>query len=313
MHLQRDIAVCAIIACLVAALTGCTGSNSQAQVSHTPSPSPTESVGTRPASQLNQLVVHRGGYYVRWRPGAATSPVRILPDRLMPALSLAASDHQLYWLQGIKQSAFGTLIRSMPSDGRRPITVARVGAAFGLAVSGDYVYWGAPGAIGRVSIDGTRAQRRFLVIPRQKSGDIANGLAADENYLYISQCFNGRIGRIPLNVREPHPRVDWIIHTDTCPQDIAVSDGYIYWGGNDGTSEGVIGRATLEGGRPNESWTRIRSAAGPFDIAVANGFVYWVWGGIAGAPSFLGRVSIDGGGISRKVLTVGSGPIAAIE
>ena len=301
----RPLGVCLLALGLIT--TACTTSAPERQPSP---PVASKQVGAPGSPNTGQLVLSLGDQYVRWTPGSRPQP--ILPVKRMSALDLASAGHRLYWLQGYRGRVFATAIRSASDTGRHPITLSpNVGAAVGLAATRTHVYWGSPRAIGRLSVDGGQVERRWLVLPPTPSGDIQSGMATDGRYLYLSQCDNGRIGRVPLSAENPEASVEWIIHTDTCPQDLAVSGGYLYWSGNTHGGRGVIGRATIDGAAPDATWAQPRTNA--IYLAVADGFIYWQWCvcGFRGAPSFLGRIGLDGTKFTRKVRTIGAGPIAA--
>ena len=268
--------------------------------------------------RAQQLVFPMGRFFVRKTPGSQRRPARILPIRQMSATNIDAFGHRIYWLNR-DQKTFKVTVRSVASTGAHPRTlVRRVGFAAVLAASRQHVYWDASNgsAISRVAVDGSRVQRRWLVgIRRQSSGDIVDGLATDRRFLYLSQCFSGRIGRVPLNARPRNRHVEWIVRgINTCPQNMTVSGGFIYWAGFTRSGAGVIGRAPVAGGPTKQTWTRIRTSAGPSFLAAINGFIYWDWGGSPdGAPSFVGRISENHTKFTRKFRRIGPWPITAVS
>ena len=273
-------------------------------------PATPSSVATSGPSQVEQLVLQIGRHYVRWTP-ASNRPTRILPARRMQAQAIASSGDRIYWLHRSPRSA-AISIQSISANGHRPVTlVENVGSfAITIAATRRHVYWGsATGAIGRVAIDGSRLQRRWLAAGQ-------DGLTTDGRFLYLSQCFRGRIGRVPLTGPTRNRQIEWIVQgSNTCPQALAVDGGFVYWAGftRRGAGPGVIGRAPVDGGVPEDTWTDVETFNGPISLATADGFVYWDWGGTPNsAPSFLGRVNVDGSGFTRKVRRIGPGPITTI-
>lgn len=269
--------------------------------------------------RTQQLVFPKRGFYLRLTPGSGRRPARILPVEQMEPEAMAGSGHRVFWLQQFRQTTFGSSIRKVSVTGQHPITlVRRVHGAFLLAATRHHVFWATSGAIGRVSVDGSRVQRRWLVgIRRQADGIIVDGMATDRRFLYLSQCFRGRIGRVPLAARPRHRQVEWIVRgIDTCPAHLEVSGGFIYWSGDTktGAGPGVIGRAPSAGGAPTQIWTRIRSFGGPLSIVAVNGFVYWDWS--TSGPNgkhFIGRVSDHGTRFVRKLRRVSLYPITAVS
>ncbi len=281
------------------------------------SPSATESeeraVATR---QAPQLVLQSGRFYVRWSPRENRPAARIASVRDMRALDIASAGQRLYWRHEVKKP-IDSSIRRVSLTGRHQRTLLRrSGPMLDLAATREFVFWGAPGAIGRASVDGTRVRRTWLAFSRPGRGQIEDGLATDGRFLYLSQCVRGRIGRVALSARPAQRRVEWIVRTDTCPGPLAVDGGFVYWAGFSRTGEGVIGRAPAAGGSPDNTWTPVRTFEGPNDVAVAGDFVYWTWGGSGARASrkyFLGRVRVDGTNFDRMVRNVGGSLITAIN
>jgi hypothetical protein len=310
-----------LLGCLLAVSMASTGvvTASQAAVSESTSAVALErsEASTTPV-RGQQLVFPNGRFYVRVTPGLHRRPARILPIRRMSATAIDGFGRRIYWLNR-DQRTFDVTLRRVSSAGRHPrILVRRMGLPAILAASRRHVYWDQGGAIGRVAVDGTRIQRHWLEgIRRQASGEILDGLATDRRFLYLSQCFRGRIGRVPLDARPRHRQVEWIVRgIDTCPQDLEVSGDFIYWTGftRSGAGPGVIGRAPIAGGAPTQVWTNVRAFGGPLSLAVVNGFIYWDWGTSGPrAKDFVGRVRLDGKRFTRKFRRIGPWPIAAVS
>lgn len=276
-----------------------------------------EPAATATAIRAQQLVftTAQGRFYVRSTPGVHRRPARILPTRQMSATAIDSFGHRIYWVNRAPRT-FDQTIRRVSSTGGHPRTlVRRLGLVSILTASRRHVYWDRGGAISRVAVDGSQIQRHWLVgVRRQASGDILDGLATDRRFLYLSQCFRGRIGRVPLNARPRHGQVEWIVRgIDTCPAQMTIGGGFIYWSGFTRSGAGVIGRAPVAGGAPTQVWTRIRSQAGPGSLAIINGFVYWDWGGVGPhGKSFVGRVTVNGKRFNRKFRQTGRFPITAV-
>lgn len=313
-RMRRILAALILTPALAAVALACT----DAEVTGRGRVVPTASQAVRFATsqQESQLVLPVGRHYVRWTPGSHRHPARILPIREMSATAIASSGRRIYWLNRDQQT-FRVTLRSVTTTGAHPRTLLRrVGPAAIVAARRRHVYWDAANgsAISRIAVDSGRVQHHWLVgVPRQTSGDIVDGLATDRHFLYLSQCFSGRIGRVPLDVPRRNRQIEWIIRgIDTCPAAMTISNGFVYWAGSTLSGAGVIGRAPVAGGAPTDSWIRTRASSGPRSLAAVNGFLYWDWGGTpSGRPNFLGRVSVNGTRFTRKVRKIEPWPITA--
>jgi hypothetical protein len=187
----------------------------------------------------------------------------------------------------------------------RPLVGGLAAPGSVIAVHG-FVYWDDQNAIGRVALDGSHLRRRFLVLPHERGGGVADGIASDGVHLYFSRCPEGTIGRADLNGRRV---VRGFLATgdNTCPQGLAVAGGHLYW---TQLGSGTIGRAGLDGQGADDRWLNIRSQQGPFQIVADRVHVYWTWGGVNGSPSYTGRADADGSHLDRRFLADSLYPLA---
>jgi len=168
----------------------------------------------------------------------------------------------------------------------------------GLVAAGGWLYYVDQNAIGRVRFNGTGLSRRFISLPQQNGGGVADGLATDGTYLYFSRCQNDEIGRVGLSgagldmtfIKLPR---------FSCPQQVAVGNTHIYWT----ELASHIGRAGLNGQGASVTWLNIREDQGPFNVAADDATVYWDWGGAAGSPEYVGTASVAGTGVRTHFLT----------
>lgn len=174
-----------------------------------------------------------------------------------------------------------------------------------IAVEG-FVYWSDENAIGRMALDGSHVRRRFIVLPREQGGGVADGLASDGTHLYFTRCIDDTIGRAGLNGRQIDRRLI-SLGPKSCPQGIAVGGRHLYW---TELGSGTIGRATLNGRGVDGRWLHIRSNQGPFQVAADRAHVYWSWGGVAGSPSYTGRVDANGTHLDPRFLADSLYPMA---
>ena len=175
-----------------------------------------------------------------------------------------------------------------------------------LVAAGGYVYWSDQHAIGRVALDGSHLRRRFVVLPRQPGGGVADGLASDGKHLYFTRCTEHAIGRVDLDSRRV-TRTFIATGAKSCPQGIAVAGGHLYW---TELGSGTIGRASLDGGAPDGRWLNIHSDQGPFQLAADAAHVYWTWGGVNGTPAYAGRANIDRSHLKRRFVADSIYPLA---
>jgi virginiamycin B lyase len=166
-----------------------------------------------------------------------------------------------------------------------------------IAVHG-FIYWSDENAIGRMTLDGSRVRRRFIVLPRERGGGAADGLASDGTHLYFTRCIDDTIGRAGLDGE--HIGLPFIsLGPKSCPQGISVAGRHLYW---TELGSGTIGRAGLDGQGVDGHWLHIHSSQGPFQVAADSVHVYWTWGGVAGSPSYTGRANVDGTHIDPRFL-----------
>lgn len=235
------------------------------------------------------LYFQRGRFIERVSVGNPTrsKPVVRLP-RPMSVSGIVVRGSWIYWAVLDRD---GAIMRASLSGGRVQRVVGHLKYASGLVTDGRFLYWLDLNAIGRVALDGSQANRRFIRPPREPNGGVGEGLATDGRYLYVGSCDRGRIGRVATG----GSAADWsfiVLGRHSCPQNLAVGERYLYWS-ELGYKGGTIGRARLDGSRVDDRWYRIRVTDGPASLAVGGGAVYWTWGGAARTTPYVGRVALD--------------------
>jgi hypothetical protein len=177
-----------------------------------------------------------------------------------------------------------------------------------IAVRG-FVYWSDENAIGRMALDGSQVRRRFVALPQEKGGGVADGLASDGTYLYFTRCTDDTIARAGLNGR--HIDLRFIsLGPNSCPQGISVGGRHLYW---TELGSGTIGRATLNGHGVDGHWLHVHSNPGPFQVAADSAHVYWTWGGLPGTSSDTGRADANGTHINPRFLPDSLYPMALAD
>jgi len=177
------------------------------------------------------------------------------------------------------------------------VLVGNLSFPVGIVAVDGWLYWVDQDAIGRVRPNGADLSRRFITLPQENGGGIANGLATDGSYLYFSRCQDAEIGRVDPAGQGLDPAFI-LLGKGNCPQGLAVGNDHVYW-----TDLGVgVGRATLSGADIDNNWLDVHTQAGPFFVVADNTDVYWDWGGVAQSPTHVGRAKVDGAGLDRTLL-----------
>lgn len=184
----------------------------------------------------------------------------------------------------------GSIMRASLSGGHVRRLVAGLASPDSIVSVGGFVYWDAQDAIGRVALNGSHLSRRYLVLPQEVGGGVADGLTAGGGHLYFTRCQDDTIGRADLSGRHVVQRFI-ALSPHSCPQGIAVANRRLYW-----TQLGTatIGRASDDGRHADSRWLHIRSRQGPFQVAADGSHVYWTWGFEGEGPSYTGRADING-------------------
>ncbi len=219
---------------------------------------------------------------------------------------IALADPYVYWSTEEGPSDRGAIMRAtLDGQNVRRLVGGLPDPASLIAVRG-FVYWSDENAIGRMALDGSQVRPRFIVLPQEQGGGVADGLASDGTHLYFTRCVDDTIGRAALNGARVDVRLI-ALGPRSCPQGISVGGRHLYW---TELGSGTIGRATLGGRGVDGHWLHIRSRQGPFQVAADGAHVYWSWGGVAGSPSYTGRADANGTHIDPRFLTDSLYPMA---
>lgn len=220
--------------------------------------------------------------------------------------AIALTGSYVYWSTEAGPSDRGAIMRAtLHGQDVRQLVGGLPAPASVIAVRG-FVYWDDRNAIGRMAPDGSHVRRRFIVLPQEHGGGVADGLASDGSHLYFTRCSDDTIGRAGLN--GGHVDLRFItLGPQSCPQGISVAGGHIYW---TELGSGTIGRAALNGQGVDGGWLDIGSTQGPFQVAADNAHVYWTWGGVAGSPAYTGRADANGTHFDPRFLADSLYPMA---
>ncbi|MGD0863167.1 MAG: hypothetical protein ABSA21_10470 [Candidatus Limnocylindrales bacterium] len=211
----------------------------------------------------------------------------------------AAGLEHLYWAN----HHAGTIGRAnLDGTGVNQSFITGANAICGLAIVGDYIYWGnIDGGIGRANLDGTEVNQRLI------DTTAACILASDGKYLYWGNPSPSSNSIERANLDGTGVKGDFISMSPVA-DGIAVSGSYIYWGC---LSCGAIGRANLDGTGVNDSFISGGAPVftGPEGIAFSGGFIYWancVFEASHGGS--IGRAKLDGTGVNQTFITGGTTP-----
>jgi len=198
-----------------------------------------------------------------------------------------------------------TLSFASKNGGTAHVLVRNLNTPRGLVSADGWLFWVDENAIGRVRPNGTGLNRKFIKLPQEVGGGVADGLATDGGHLFFSRCQGHEIGRVNLN--GTHKDLSFIkLPRKACPQGLGVGNTHVYWA----DLSGFVGRATLTGHGANGSWLNIHAAGqGPFNVAADRAHVFWDWGGAAQSPVHVGRATVSGTGLNKTFLT-GQGAFA---
>jgi hypothetical protein len=219
---------------------------------------------------------------------------------------IAVAGPYIYWSFESGVHDHGAIMRATLNGQDVRQLVGGLDSPESLIATHGYLYWNAQNAIGRVALDGSHLRRRFIVLPQELGGGVADGLASDGRHLFFSRCPEHTVGRADLNGTHVASGFMFIGAT-ACPEGLAAAGRHLYW---TELGAGRIGRANVDGHGVDARWLNIRSDQGPFQIVADSAHVYWSWGGVAGGPSYTGRADADGSGLDRRFLTDSLYPMA---
>jgi hypothetical protein len=117
-------------------------------------------------------------------------------------------------------------------SGARSITqVVQLGHdvnVFAIALAGRYVYWSDQNAIGRIALDGSRVRQRFIVLPQEQGGGVAEGWPPKAPTCTSPATDSGGwIGRATLNGHDVDGR--WLhIHSNQGPFQVTADSAHVY-------------------------------------------------------------------------------------
>jgi hypothetical protein len=265
----------------------------------------------RPMAVTRALIFQRGKYYVGATPGPHRAPRRIFRVGNDSPFAVTVAAGRVFWLT--ESDTVGRVANAIKwarvgANSVHTLTT-RVSQASDMVATRHFVYWGDATGIGRAGRSGSQVNPRYLRLAQELGGNVETGMATDGRYLYFSQCTNNRIGRVALTAHGTDVGIDWIVTTRSCPQTLAVGDGYLYWAGSSRSGSALIGRAPLGGGVADGSWVNLRSMPEPVSMVVDGRFLYFLMQIADYHPAEIGRVNLDGFDLTLHYRTAGQGAI----
>ena len=244
---------------------------------------------------VSRLFYQQGPFIVSVNALGGSRPRRVRPLDSPGALAgIAVAGSRIFWATDGRRGGDAIFVAS-GAQGPAVLLVRDLAFPHALIAAGGFLYWADDKGFGRVALDGSRLQRRFIRLPRQRGGGVADGIASDGSYLYFTRCQDGTISRATLD--GTRVQIRFIALGDhACPQAITVSAHWLYW--SELGVNGTIRRADADGTRVDDTWFRQVPDQGPFEVAAAAQAVFWIWGGPR--ESFVGRVRSDGSGATAR-------------
>lgn len=289
----------AIVAVVAAVLTSC-GSESPARPLDAGQPSP--SVSASMSAAASTLYFQAGQTIARLNIEDGTSS-RVVDVGTAGVVGIVPTSSRLYWVELSHQKSVGDSIWSVANDGSdKKLLVSNLDVPTDLVRVDGYVYWADLHGLGRVSLDGSKVERRYFKLPRQRGGGTADGLAASDDTLLASYCDPARIERIKLGAN-PQLTDAMPVPARTCPEEIAAVNDLVYWAAlGGGVHSGEFGEIGVLGPNGQELSTALdtRRESGPWSLAADGRYVYWTWGGDAGLPAYIARASVRTGKIQQR-------------
>jgi len=259
-------------------------------------------VGTSPAAASGSLYFVRGVNIMVVPVGGGTAH-KVTKAGTDSVTGMTIASGKVFWVT--VTGRHDTLSFASKNGGSAHVLVRNLNTPRGLVSADGWLFWVDENAIGRVHPNGTGLSRKFIKLPQEVGGGVADGLATDGHHLFFSRCLGHEIGRVDLT--GAHKHLSFIkLSRKACPQGLGIGNSHVYWA----DLSGFVGRATLTGHSANGSWLNIHAAGqGPFNVAADNAHVYWDWGGAAGSPVHVGRATVSGTGLNKNFLT-GQGAFA---
>jgi hypothetical protein len=239
----------------------------------------------------------------------ARSITQVVQLAQVNVFAIALAGPYIYWSTEAGPRDRGAIMRATLDGNNVRRLVGGLPAPASLIAVGRFVYWSDENAIGRMALDGSHMRQRFIVLPQEQGGGVADGLASDGTYLYFTRCTDDTIARARLNGR--HIDMRFIsLGPHSCPQGISAGGGHLYW---TELGSGTIGRATLNAHGVDGHWLHVHSNPGPFQVAADSAHVYWTWGGLPPTPSDTGRADTNGTHIDPRFLPDSLYPMALAD
>lgn len=162
-----------------------------------------------------------------------------------------------------------------------PYPAESQGPPCGVAVNSEYLYWAAPGGIGRRNLN-SEGLYPATIVPHL---DGPCGLALDGGHIYWGDRGGhppsgpraGSLGRANLDGSEAN---NTFVTGLERPCDVTVGGGHVYW-----IEDGGIGRANLDGSNPERPFIPLSARNGGCGLTASGGYLYWGQNGAIPEPT----------------------------
>ena len=172
---------------------------------------------------------------------------------------------------------------------------------YGLAVYGQYIYWGATGVgkIGRADLNGADVNPSFISGLNQPDGVVVDG-----QNIYWANNGSNTIGEADLAGTHVNPK---FITGPKGPEGMAIDKQHIYW---TNVSVGSIGRANLGGTDVSESFIS-HAGNSPTRVTVEGQHIYWTALATLAIPSpgTIGEANLDGTDVKNNLVYSANSPV----
>jgi hypothetical protein len=155
-----------------------------------------------------------------------------------------------------------------------------------VAVDSKFIYWtnNTPPSIGRANLDGSGGNPNFITT----GVNSPNGVTVTQTGIYWANTSISADSIGHANLDGSNPVAQFVFPAGDNTWGVAADQSFVYWLHSASSPSVQIGRATLSGGAPNESF--ISGIGTNEGLAVDPSFLYWTNDGTG-----IGRVPVGGG------------------
>jgi hypothetical protein len=231
---------------------------------------------TLASDQTSPLAIALDDQYVYWSkndinhtgsimriPLSGGSPAVFAPAQVVNGIAVDATN--LYWPDRSNLDD-GTIVKALRTDGSMETIATGQSGPGGIAIDATSVYWANfRGTVMRLPLGGGTPTE---LSSEPSSGTGPGSIAIDSTTVYWTHSGGtGMVRRVPI----AGGIADTLATGQEWPQELVVSDGYLYWTNSGDSVEGAVMKMLVTGG----SAQRIAVGKGPSGLAVDSNHVYW--------------------------------------